>query len=216
MDNRFSTDEDGICVLMDIGAVILAGGTNSRFGVNKAFLEIDGRPIIERTLDILTVLFHERLIVTNSPSEYAESGSTCSIITDMVKGAGPLGGIYSALAAAESDACFIVACDMPFLAVSLIRDQCGFFNQHQYDACIPAIGSYIEPLHGIYRKVLSADMRLFLTTHPNASIREFLSKIHVGYYRPGESSKIRMAFTNINTQEDLDRLMETKGQGHLY
>jgi molybdopterin-guanine dinucleotide biosynthesis protein A len=211
MDDRFYPDEDDIRVLMNIGSAILAGGNNSRLGFNKAFLEINGRPIIERTLDILSRLFYERLIVTNSPFEYAEYGSACSIITDTVKGAGPLGGIYSALAAAESDACFIVACDMPFLSVSLIRDQCHFFNQHQYDACIPAIGSYIEPLHGIYQKVISTDMRLFLTTHTNASIRDFLSKIHVGYYRPGESSHIKMAFFNINTREDLDRLMEEKG-----
>ena len=54
-----------------VNAIILAGGKNSRMGgENKAFLEIEGKPIIRRLIDTLRPLVNEIIIVTNDPEKY--------------------------------------------------------------------------------------------------------------------------------------------------
>ena len=55
---------------MDIACAILAGGKNSRMGRNKAFIEIDNLPIIEKILNVLKKEFSEIILVTNSPSDF--------------------------------------------------------------------------------------------------------------------------------------------------
>ena len=41
----------------EITGIILAGGKNSRMGVNKAFLEIDGKRLIDNILTIYKKYF---------------------------------------------------------------------------------------------------------------------------------------------------------------
>ena len=54
--------------VQEINAIILAGGKNSRMsGQDKAFLEIEGQPIIERLIGKLKLLVNKIIVVTNSP-----------------------------------------------------------------------------------------------------------------------------------------------------
>ena len=55
----------------DISGVILSGGQNRRMrGLNKAFIDIDGKIIIDKTITLFKDLFKEVIIVTNCPEEY--------------------------------------------------------------------------------------------------------------------------------------------------
>ena len=47
--------------------VILAGGKSKRMGTNKAFLEINGKRMIDQIVDIFKNTFEEVILVTNSP-----------------------------------------------------------------------------------------------------------------------------------------------------
>jgi len=61
--------------------IILAGGKNTRMGVNKAFLEINGTRMIDKTIDIYSRLFSEILIITNDPLPYLEFTRAASLQT---------------------------------------------------------------------------------------------------------------------------------------
>jgi molybdopterin-guanine dinucleotide biosynthesis protein A len=51
-----------------ISGVILAGGSNKRFGgITKANVVIDGETIISRIISTISDLFDEIIIVTNKP-----------------------------------------------------------------------------------------------------------------------------------------------------
>jgi molybdopterin-guanine dinucleotide biosynthesis protein A len=50
---------------IDISGIILSGGKSVRMGENKAFIEIDGVPIIYRIYSLFKELFQEIIIVTN-------------------------------------------------------------------------------------------------------------------------------------------------------
>ncbi|MSP15912.1 MAG: molybdenum cofactor guanylyltransferase [Myxococcales bacterium] len=110
-------------MLTGVAAAILAGGRATRMGgLAKSFLEVDGRRIIDRQLDVLRPLFGELLIVAHSPAEYREFG--LPIVGDAPgpgAGEGPLAGILAALLAARAERVVVLACDMPFLDARALR-----------------------------------------------------------------------------------------------
>lgn len=130
-----------------VTGVILAGGTSSRMGRNKALLEIDGSLMIARTYRALAGLFHEVIIVTNSPHDY--EFIPCRKVPDIYPGIGSIAGLHSALVHSATERTFVTACDMPFVDPKIIRYLCDL--QHdEYEAVVPFSEGGQEPLHAVY------------------------------------------------------------------
>lgn len=190
-----------------VGCSILAGGRNARMGgENKAFLKIDNIPMIERIIAILKEISDEILLITNSPGDYHQYEKDCCIITDRIKGVGPLAGIHAGLLKTRKEALFFTACDMPFLHNALILRQINCFNQTNCDAVVPRRGSFIEPLHAVYKKGLNEYIDQYLEEGKDCSIRGFLKKVRVCYLDLEDTPAHRRVFKNVNTQEDLEGL----------
>lgn len=190
----------------NIGAAILAGGKNSRMsGFNKAFIRINGIPLIQKSFECLEKIFEEVIIVTNSPGDFTSYEKKAIITKDLIKGVGPLGGIYSALSVTSKEAVFFVACDMPFLHNALIRKELSFFDSIDCDSLIPRIGDFREPLHAIYRKNLKDDIRNFVENN-DYSIKTFLLRVDAYYWDLANSRFHRNIFRNLNTEEDLKKV----------
>jgi molybdopterin-guanine dinucleotide biosynthesis protein A len=51
-----------------ISGIVLSGGRSLRMGENKAFIKIQGLPIIQRITSLFNQLFNEVIIVTNEQS----------------------------------------------------------------------------------------------------------------------------------------------------
>src|SRR4051812_18460289 len=91
-----------------VAGIILAGGKNSRMGgVDKAFLRVGRRPIVERTLELFGSVFGEVVVVTNRPEKY--SGFGVEVAIDEFSDGGPLAGIHSGLGRITSPYAFVVA-----------------------------------------------------------------------------------------------------------
>ncbi len=190
----------------NIGAAILAGGKNSRMsGLNKALIEINGVPIIQRTIKILQGIFGEIIIVTNSPEEFKLFQKEAMTTTDIIKNAGPLGGIHSALSVTQKEAVFFVACDMPFLHNAFILRQLKDFENADCECLVPRIGSSLEPLHAVYKKALKDKIDSFVKEGTDYSIRSFLKTIDVCFWDLKNSRLNRGIFKNLNTKEDLEK-----------
>lgn len=116
---------------------------------DKAFMRLGGIRLIERVLHVITPLFSEVLINSNTPQQYA--GWRYPIIPDVIPNNGSLGGIYSGVKAAQHENIFCVACDMPFLHQGLIRHM-QHTMQDNIDALIPRTADGFHPLHAIYSK----------------------------------------------------------------
>lgn len=189
----------------DITGVILSGGRNTRMGVNKAFLEIGPSSLMDQTLDIFRRLFSDILIVTNDPLSYLEFDDA-AVVTDIYKGKGPLGGIYTGLFYAKNPLAFTCPCDMPFLNEDFIAYMIRQAGKH--DVVVPELSHGYQPLHAIYsRNCLPSIKRLLL-----------MDKLKItGFYRDirvlaiGEE-QIRpfnpdgRLFSNLNTPGDVEKL----------
>jgi molybdopterin-guanine dinucleotide biosynthesis protein A len=96
---------------------VMAGGGSTRFGRDKALVEVGGRPMLAHMLEVVQGVTKSVKIV-GPPEKYAGYG--VEVVSDQWPGEGPLGGIITAqenTAArdAPSEWNLIVSCDMPFL-----------------------------------------------------------------------------------------------------
>jgi molybdopterin-guanine dinucleotide biosynthesis protein A len=192
----------------DMTGIILAGGRNSRMGINKAFLEIDGTRVINNILAVYQKIFSEIIIVTNDPLSYTEFSETL-IVTDIYKEKGALGGIYTGLFYATYDYSFVAACDMPFLNEDFIIYLTGQAGKH--DIIVPELPEGFQPLHAIYsRNCLSHIKKLLIAD--KLKIAGFYKEVRL-LSIPEEKikpfNKDGRLFFNVNTPEDLEK--EQKG-----
>lgn len=129
-----------------LSGVVLAGGQSQRMGRNKALMELDGRTLIARVLDKLARLCDELIISANEGELYAHLPAR--VVPDVLPGRGALSGIHAGLAAMHNRRALVVACDMPFLSLSLLRYMTVVAAG--YDTVVPRLGRYYEPLHALY------------------------------------------------------------------
>lgn len=186
-----------------ITGVILVGGRSTRFGRNKALIPLDGVPLIERVVGVLRLLFHEVVLITNTPDEYAYLG--LPMAEDLRKGLGPLGGIYTGLRRITDEAGFFVACDMPYLQDRLIHHLVA--ARDCFDAVVPKMGIMLEPLHALYRKSCLPAIEELIALQDYRVFR-FLEKVHVKYMDEAEMRTIDphlRSFFNINRPEDMPK-----------
>ncbi len=183
-------------------AIILAGGKSRRMGRDKAFLELDGVPIIKRHLNLLKDIFSNIIIAANDPEKYRFED--VKVAGDLVLDYGPLAGIYSGLMASDTFYNFIVACDMPFLNERLIRYL--ITRAGSWDVVVPKVDGKYHPLFGVYSKrCIPAIDRLIkdrehrvISLYPNVKTRT-ISKKEITRFDEGIRSLI-----NINTQEEAE------------
>ena len=192
---------------MKITGIILAGGKNLRMGRNKAFLEIDGRRIIDRTKDLFLEVFDEVLLVTNSPLDYL--ALDLRLVSDLIPDKGSLGGIYTGLFHASHPHAFVAACDMPFLNRRLI----GHLAQlaPKFDIVIPKTNDGFQPLHAVYSQSCLPFMEDLLR-RDNLKIIDFFPRVNVREVRADEilpyDPELK-TFLNVNTPEDLQKIRES-------
>ncbi|WP_345788508.1 molybdenum cofactor guanylyltransferase [Desulfosporosinus hippei] len=187
--------------------VLLAGGKSSRMKKDKAFLEIEGQSLAERSLKVLKTLFPEVLISSNRPELFTQY--ELPVIGDEVIGRGPLEGLYQGLKAAKHDVVFFVACDMPFLEIELIRFLARW--SLDYDVVVPKLQSGLHPLHAFYhRRCLSAiknnleaDRLKIIDFYPVCSAK------YVDEKEMGRFSDLTKAFCNVNTPEEWSHINKT-------
>jgi molybdopterin-guanine dinucleotide biosynthesis protein A len=189
--------------------IILAGGKNLRMGRNKAFLEVNGRRIIDRTKDLFGEVFDEILVVTNSPLEYRDLN--VRLVADLIPGKGSLGGIYTGVFHAAHPRAFVAACDMPFLNLSLIRHLTRLAPH--FDVVIPKTSDGLQPLHALYAQSCLPFMEELLR-RDNLKIIDFFKRVDVREVPTEEilpHDPDLKSFLNVNTPEDLQKITSPPG-----
>jgi molybdenum cofactor guanylyltransferase len=82
--------------LNNILGVVLAGGKSQRFGQDKSQIKLDGKLLIDYILTEIIDEFNEILVVANESINFTHSNKI-TVVKDLKKGLGPLGGILTAM-----------------------------------------------------------------------------------------------------------------------
>jgi len=195
----------------DITGALIAGGRATRMGgVAKGLLQLDGRPLLARSLELFGRLLGASLLVVNDPARYA--GLDVPLVGDRLPGRGAPGGLHAALMAARTPWLFAAGCDMPFLSgegiALLAARRAGAM------AVVPRWNGRLEPLHALWsiralpvleRALAEGDLSLQrLATLVGAVIVEPEAWCAVD---PGGR-----AFLNANTPEEAARLGLERGR----
>ena len=101
-----------------VSIAILAGGKSKRMGQDKAFLPVGKQMVIERVIERVRPFTDDLFISTNTPEAFSQFN--LPMVGDIQPDKAALGGIYSAIYAAQHQSVLVVACDMPFLNVDLL------------------------------------------------------------------------------------------------
>jgi molybdopterin-guanine dinucleotide biosynthesis protein A len=194
-----------------VSAVVLAGGQSRRMGRDKALIDYQGRPIIAHVVDTLRALADDIVVVSNRSDLYGSFGAR--VVPDYEPPCGPLGGIAVGLRNAQHPLAVIVACDMPFLNVTLLRRLIDLAEG--YDAVVPQKGDEFEPLHAVYRRVCYESIVQRLARGERRVI-SFFADVRL---RPVPESEWRLldpagrSLVNLNTPDDLDVLSSPADTG---
>lgn len=187
--------------------IILAGGKSTRLGQDKSLLELEGRPLIAHTTHRLAALSDDLIIVTNDHERYESLELPARLVPDVRRGVGALMGIYSGLLAARHPQALAVGCDMPFLNLRLLRYMLSLIDG--YDAVVPRLDGYLEPLHAIYRKTCLPYMADLLD-RGQRQIIAFFDQVRIRYVEQEleELDPRGLSFLNVNTPADWAHVLE--------
>jgi molybdopterin-guanine dinucleotide biosynthesis protein A len=196
--------------------VLLAGGAARRFrGLPKGLVRVEGERIADRVLSVLRAETDDVMVVTNEPLAGAWFPGE-RIVGDVTPGLGPLGGIASALEAANGAAILVVAWDMPFVTASLLREL-RRRGEAGAGAVVPVHGAVgvVEPLCAWYAPDALASCRALLAAgvHRARSLLDVLPNV----VRMGENDLAPFGvparlFTSVDTPEQLTALGGTIDQ----
>ena len=141
---------------MDIGALILMGGKNSRMNGNvKGLLKIKNSTFLEKIQETLNDFSSIYLSINDKFSKEQKQNFEnmgFKIIEDIYKEIGPLGGIYSSLLNCKEEYLFITACDMPFNKKNSIEVLCNKVDKNTDGVVFYDKNNKLYPLGAIYSK----------------------------------------------------------------
>jgi molybdopterin-guanine dinucleotide biosynthesis protein A len=196
-----------------VSGIVLAGGRSRRMGgINKALLRIKDRSIVERACDVLSGLFPEVIVITNSFDDFRFLG--LPMFSDLIPGKGSLGGLYTGLTACTHEKAFLVACDMPFLNREAILHMVRQIRDH--DVVIPRIGGYLEPLHAAYSRKCLPHIEELLGKG-DLKIIDFVHTVNVLEIAEQDLRRFdpQLRFIlNLNTPEDFKRAEEMAAENN--
>ena len=183
-------------------------------GRDKGLVPFLGKPLIERVIGRVAHLGAETLVTTNNLEDYRFLG--VPLFPDLIPERGALGGIYTALSAAQNLHVAVVACDMPFVNAELLAAELDLLVDTGSDAVIPRTEGGTEPFHAVYQRdrcllaiqsAIEADKWRVDAWFPQVKLR-YMSPEETAPYDPDQ-----LAFWNVNTPEELQRAEQVASKG---
>lgn len=139
---------------------VLAGGGSTRFGRDKALVEMEGAPMLLRMRALLSSVSTDVHVISAS-HKYAAIGVTG--IPDRWEGQGPLAGIVTALLITEETSAaewnLIIGCDMPFLTREWLSYLVERVLASDAEVVAPKSLQGLEPLCACWRTSAAAKLQ---------------------------------------------------------
>jgi molybdopterin-guanine dinucleotide biosynthesis protein A len=127
-------------------------------GNDKAFLELAGKPLIVRALELAHEVVTDVCIVGDT-TKFAPYGP---VVEDVYLNRGPLGGIHAALSQSQRECNLMLAVDLPFVPAEFLKYLLGRAESSAATVTVPSLNGFFQPLCAVYRKqfLAAAEPRL--------------------------------------------------------
>ena len=190
----------------DVSAAIVAGGQARRLGGrDKGRLEVRGRPIIVRQIEVLQRVTATIFIVSShTDGRFVDLG--LPVYPDAVEGVGAIGGLLTALERASTDLILVVGCDLPFLQEAVLERLVNRARTADAAWIMSARGP--EPLLACYRRAAAPRVRQEVARGRLrlADLDQVLTIAAIAPEELAEFGDANELLANINTADDLGRI----------
>jgi molybdopterin-guanine dinucleotide biosynthesis protein A len=161
-------------------------------------------------LSRLSLFKSDVILVVNAGQSYNQFAQypRLRFAVDIFPGRGPLGGIFTGLAASTTVYNLVVACDMPFLNPALLDYMINLADG--YDVVVPRLNIVTEHLHAVYSKNCLVAMGE-LIKNDELKVFKLFSELKVRYVGPEEINRFdprHLSFFNVDTEADLKKAKE--------
>ncbi|GAB1855942.1 molybdenum cofactor guanylyltransferase [Flavobacteriaceae bacterium MHTCC 0001] len=185
----------------DITGIVLAGGKSSRMGSDKGFLQFNNKPFVECSIDALKPLVAEIIIVSDH-SNYDRLGY--KRVTDHIKDAGPMSGIYSGLEASKTEYNLILSCDIPLITTKVLQklidaidNTSEIIQTESSGKSMPLVALYKKGVKDKFYNLLKEDERRLRIAIKNCRFKNVvLDKANIN------------ATMNVNTREEFKQITD--------
>ena len=189
----------------DITGIVLAGGTSSRMGDNKAELPFGETTMLDHQVEKLKKLGLSDIIISG-PAELRSEGAR--IVPDTFTDGGPMGGLAAALSAARNPLCLVVPVDAPLIPLRTLEQLIAAARQSCRRIILLEDERGIEPLIGIYQSGL-AEMAAEYLKKGLRSVRALANDAGYECVRYDEDLNYLI---NCNTKEEYQAALEMNEQ----
>jgi len=183
--------------------LVLAGGRATRMGgSDKGLLEVYGRPMVAYVVEALRPQVGRILINANRNIErYASLGAR--VVSDRISGfLGPLAGMASGMAVADTEFLLTAPCDSPLVPSDLARRLLLTMEASEAAIAVAHDGRRQQPVFALLRTELRDDLDRYLASGERKIDRWF----HAHRYVEADFSDCARAFSNVNTPSDKAQL----------
>ncbi|MEG4015070.1 MULTISPECIES: molybdenum cofactor guanylyltransferase [unclassified Microcoleus] len=194
-----------------IAVIVLAGGQSSRMGTDKALLEIEGKSLLQRALEVAASVTPQVYVLTAWPDRYRSTLTEQSqFLLEYNPGSGPLVALTQGLTEIPADWILLLACDLPLLEPQIIQNWASQLTAIPQStlAIVPYQNSRWEPLCGFYRQQSLASLQSFIEKG-GRSFQKWLNQIQAIPLPVGEREAIMLS--NCNTLEEFEQLKDKIG-----
>lgn len=188
-----------------VRSAILAGGAASRFsGQPKGLEKVGGERVLDRVIRVLESAVEEPPLLVANADEAQSWVERLVVVKDLMPHRGSLGGIYSVVARGP-DPALIVAWDMPFLKVELLKALIA--GASGFDVYLPESNGPLgfEPLCGVYSPECAEPIKAALEQE-DLRTSSFHEDVRVGTLALTEVKEFGdpdVLFFNVNTPDDV-------------
>jgi len=178
--------------MVELSAFVLAGGKSTRMGSDKAFVQIEGRTLLDRVLALARTATPNVWIVGSRD----KFGSYAPTVEDIFPERGPLGGIHAALTASSTELNLMLAVDAPFVRPEFLQYLLAEASQSPAMATLPRLA-----LPDDHQRPSSTPPP---SAAPGARVKRFRSEFHplCAVYRRGFRHRAEDALRAGNNKID--------------
>jgi molybdopterin-guanine dinucleotide biosynthesis protein A len=179
--------------------VVLTGGRSTRMGHDKAFVMLDGRPLVVRVADALRRAGAEEVLAVGG-----DIGGLIALGVDAradpLQGDGPLGGLLTALGLVEREEAVILATDLAWIDAVTVAALVAALDDDTSADVAAARADRLEPLCAAWRVDRSRPVVAAAHAAGERAVHRAMERLAVVTVRVAAG-----AVRNANTRDDLRR-----------
>ena len=172
-------------------------------GSDKAFLQLGKETLLTRALRLASAVADDVRIVGDA-EKFSMFGS---VVEDVYRGQGPLGGIQAALSGSPSELNLMLAVDLPFVDTHFLNYLLSRARQEDAIVTLPRAAERMQPLCAVYRREFAAVAEESLRNGRN-KIDSLFAKVRTCVITEEELMRagfLSEMFRNLNTPDELEK-----------